>query len=129
MNKVNLELRNYYKQIKKNLPFSKQSSILLKNLKNSIDDYISLHSHFNIQEIIDTFGTPDEIAMSFIASIDSKELKKQLSAKRIIFIGFLSLVILFTSVYLIAYIRGKNIVVYESEEEITIETITTIIGD
>lgn len=125
-----LELEKYYKQLKKYLPATKQTSVLMKNLRNSIDEYIDNHPDYSIQEIIDTFGSPEETAEFLVTSMDTKEFKKRLSLKNSILIGFVSLLALFLFVYMFAYIRGRNLTaVYETDEVINIETYSLTEGD
>lgn len=117
----NSDLAKYYKQIKLNLPYSKQASSLINNLKFSIAEYTDKHPCYTIQEIIDIFGTPEEIVESFILSLNSAEYKKNISVKKIIFTGIISFVLLFLLVYAIAYIRGRNLIaIYETNEVIKI---------
>lgn len=84
MHKHNIksELNNYYKQIRANLPNSRQSVKMIHDLSNSINDYTENHSAYGMQDIIETFGSPEEIADSFISSLNSKEYKKGISFKK-----------------------------------------------
>lgn len=92
----------YYYKIKRNLPYSRQASSLINDLKFSIIGYTDNHPSFTFQEIIDIFGTPEEISESFILFLNSAEYKKNVFVKKIIFTGIISFILLFLFVYTIA---------------------------
>lgn len=73
----------YYYKIKRNLPYSRQASSLINDLKFSITGYTDNHPSFTFQEIIDIFGIPEEITESFILSLNSAEYKKMYWLKKL----------------------------------------------
>lgn len=61
---------------------SKKSEALLIPLKESIALYTESHSNVSIQKIQEIFGSPEEIAESYIDSLDKKEYKETINVKR-----------------------------------------------
>ena len=77
MNKNSLEheLACYYRQIKKQLVCkSAKKKKLIAELKGSIVEYLEDHSDSTIKNIAEHFGSPADIADSYISSMEGDEL-------------------------------------------------------
>lgn len=74
------EIKKYLKEIKLLLPaFSKEEKKFLRDLLERIEDYLDENPNATMQDIENQFGTPMEIAQSYMSSLDLDVLLKRLS--------------------------------------------------
>lgn len=74
------EIKKYLKEIKLLLPaFSKEEKKFLRDLLERIEDYLDENPNATMQDIENQFGTPTEIAQSYMSSLDLDVLLKRLS--------------------------------------------------
>ena len=65
------EIKKYLKEIKLLLPaFNKDEKKFLRDLMERIEDYLDENSNATMQDIENQFGTPMEIAQSYMSSLD-----------------------------------------------------------
>ena len=77
----------YIKNIKKQLKISsKYKRTLLNDLEINIDSYISEHPNTTYKDLVENFGTPEDVSESFYESLSSDEIKKQQKLKKHIII-------------------------------------------
>ena len=82
---MNKEIKKYIKYVKKIIPFySKDKKEFLKLLTQKIIEFSNTHPNFTYQNIIDEFGSPNEVAGSYIETLNSDEIIKKLNKKKII---------------------------------------------
>ena len=97
---MNKEIKKYIKYVKKIIPFySKDKKEFLKLLTQKIIEFSNTHPNFTYQNIIDEFGSPNEVAGSYIETLDSDEIIKKLNKKKIINIFISVIIILCISVW------------------------------
>lgn len=85
---VKNELKAYYSEIEKNLICEhRQKTAFMAELKANIDEYLAISPDADIERIKAEFGTPDEIASSFIGNSDVQTIKKRLDIKKSILIA------------------------------------------
>ena len=73
------ELKKYFKEITAYSRFTpKDTRKLVKELKISVTDYISANPHYQMEDIVSAFGTPEEIALSFLSVANLKYLNRKL---------------------------------------------------
>ena len=66
--------------LKKIIPFySKDKKEFLKLLTQKIIEFSNTHPNFTYQNIIDEFGSPNEVAGSYIESLENDDIIKQLN--------------------------------------------------
>lgn len=119
-------LLQYRKDIKLMLPiYGKKEKQYLDKLFNGIEDYIEDHPNVTSKQIIDKFGSPKDVAGSYIMSVDQDYLLKNLRKNAIIKKGIcliaMILIIFCVSVLSIMYRT------YQSLEENSPEHIETTI--
>jgi len=96
------ELNRYYSEIKKHLSIDKKAKRkFICELENSIDEYLCNNTKVTYQEILDEFGTPESIALSFMEQEDSEETVKRASQKRKLY-GFIIISIILLIIITIA---------------------------
>ena len=94
------EIKKYIKYVKKIIPFySKDKKEFLKLLTQKIIEFSNTHPNFTYQNIIDEFGSPNEVAGSYIETLNSDEIIKKLNKKKIINIFISVIIILCISVW------------------------------
>ena len=111
------------KEIKLLLPaFNKEEKKFLRDLMERIEDYLDENPNATMQDIENQFGTPMEIAQSYMSSLDLDVLLKRLSISRFVrrFFAIAAIcMILGLCVYSIcmykAYICYKDTLVTNSE--------------
>jgi uncharacterized protein DUF6120 len=102
MNSINKQLSVYYSKIEAELVCSKkEKKRLLGELRNSIDLYLRENPEVDMNGIVQYFGSPYEIANSYISTVDGKAINKQYKRHKIVIIVFLIAVlcIIFFSIY------------------------------
>ena len=76
-------VNQYLSAVKAELSCShKQKQQLIKQLENSIDIYISENGNVDMDKLILEFGSPEEIAFSFLEDEPPASLRKRLSLKK-----------------------------------------------
>ncbi len=102
------DLKTYYKEIDKALICEKKvKKTFLNELKVNIEQYVKDSGIDNINEIKKHFGSPQEIANSFLGDIDTSALKKQLSIKKVVIVALIVLVIVISLVYILALLDSS----------------------
>ena len=82
MQKVNRKVLRYLREIRRNLPCSiKMKNQLLAQLRGSIVNYLNEYPDADQAQIIQQFGTPEQIAASWLYEMDQKTLILQLCLK------------------------------------------------
>ena len=81
---MNKEIKKYIKYVKKIIPFySKDKKEFLKLLTQKIIEFSNEHDSCSYQDIVDEFGSPNEVAGSYIESLENDDIIKQLNKKYI----------------------------------------------
>lgn len=85
------DLKKYYTSIKKNLSCSfNMKSVFIKDLNERVSDFLEENSNSTMENIIENFGSPEEIAKSF--DKDNEYYKRK--AKNRLIIEIIILVVL-----------------------------------
>ena len=80
------ELRQYYLSVRKLLPCGlKQKTAFIRRLEGSIAAYVSEYPDADFTQIERHFGTPQQIAASYIEEMDPQEISDKLKARKRIF--------------------------------------------
>lgn len=76
------KLKAYYKQIKKALPmYSKFEKNYLKELQTSVDQFVRDHPDATFVDLLNHFGTPDQIAQKCISSLEPSDLYRRITCR------------------------------------------------
>lgn len=99
-NLVSKDLRLYFKQIKSLLPlYGKQERRFLENFKEDVEDYIERNQDATIDDVISEFGEATYIAASYIESLESEDLNKRLSLKKMFWYMILAVIVIAFAVF------------------------------
>lgn len=72
------ELKKYYRDISKNLPVGrKQKQQIILAIVQSVEDYLATHPLADFPAVLEHFGSPQEIAASYIENMTTPEILKK----------------------------------------------------
>ncbi len=95
------DLKIYYTSIKKNLSCSfNMKSVFMKDFSDRVSDFLEEKPNSTIDNIIDNFGTPEEIAKSF--DKDNEYLNRK--AKNRLIIEIVLLILLVVAIAISSYV-------------------------
>ena len=104
----------------------RDSKRFLSDMSNSISDYLSSNKDAGREEIVKEFGSPKDIAMDYVESIDTEELIQHISTRQLIrkliyIVALVAVIILsiFSYYQYRGYLDLKNSIVVK--EEVIIE--------
>lgn len=90
------ELNHYINNIKNGLICSsKEKKKLMRDLKESIDDYMDCNDVNEIEQIYAQFGSVEDIVTSTNAMVNSKALKKAINWKKTVVLAVIAMIALF----------------------------------
>lgn len=111
--------KKYLQQVKAKIPYQTQcSKHVLQNLALSIEEYALENPDFDMEQLIENFGSPENIASTLLEDVDSKNIVHSIKLKRKLFCVIVGLLILFViSVYYRRLHQGIKVqeVIYTSE--------------
>lgn len=82
---MNKHLEAYYKEIYSLIVCEgKQKKAFIKELQSAVCEYTELNPACTIEDIRAVFGTPEEIAVSFIENGSLTKVKRQINIKKVI---------------------------------------------
>lgn len=76
-------LKQYYRQISRHLscPAGRKQQIM-ENIRSGVNDFLLEKPDADMAAIMQHFGTPEQIAESYLSEMDLKELKKTLNIRK-----------------------------------------------
>lgn len=106
MNKLQkIQLNAYYKEISSFAGLTeKQKKEFINELKSTVNEYAELNPDCTIDDIKAVFGTPEEIALSFIENGNFAKVKKKLDIKRAIVAAVITALIIWFAFAVISLI-------------------------
>ena len=110
--------KSYISEIKKQIRISSPvKKRFFQTLKQNINLFLAEHPDASYEEVVSTFGSPEEVAASFYETIDSSEIDQQLHQKHFFLIGCCVMIV---SLFLLCgwYSQkiSQSILLYEFEE-------------
>lgn len=104
-NEMNKELSDYYSQIKKLfIGSNRELNHLLGELKISVDEYVENNPNAGMEDVFTSFGTPEEIAGSFINNISVDKLMKKTQKKKILLMVSVLILIIYIVFIIVSFI-------------------------
>lgn len=73
----------------------KSKKDFLAELKNDVDEFLQYEPEANFGRILSTFGSPEEIAESFLKTADIANIKKKMNIKKIVLFSLLAIVLVY----------------------------------
>lgn len=88
--------KKYLQQVKVKIPYqTKCSRHVLQNLTLGIEEYALENPDFDMEQLIENFGSPEDIASSLLEDVNSKNIVRSIKSKRILICAIVVLLILF----------------------------------
>ena len=82
--KMSNDIKKYIKYVKKIISIhSKDKKEFIQLLTQKIIEFSNEHDSCSYQDIVDEFGSPNEVAGSYIESLENDDIIKQLNKKYI----------------------------------------------
>lgn len=102
---ISKQLKQYLKKIRLLLPiYGKEERIFLKDLKESMTEYIELNLGCTWEDVVSHFEEPEDAVYNYITSLDQSQLCKRISlrktiTKAIVIITIVAVVVLCARTY------------------------------
>lgn len=97
--KLTSKLKQYYKQINSYIPRKyPHRKEFISSIHEDISSYVSEHPDISYEDIIEHFGTPEEMTLSFAESLSLEDIVSTSHKQRRIHVIFISIVIVFLCV-------------------------------
>lgn len=123
------EVKKYLGSIAKKLVCSrKQKRLILKDIEQSIRDYIENENITDISQLYSHFGSAEEIAKTYLADfVTPADIKKAVNKKKALIIGIIVALVIYVLALIIVIIDGhisvNGYMVESLPKEILIDTI------
>lgn len=108
MKRLETELRNYYAQIRRQIPDSAMHKKITDDLRTDVQTYLTENPGADFSDIVARFGTPDEISDYYIASKEPHELKGKRRSPLFFALLAMALVIVGTTAILVILQMNKR---------------------
>ena len=79
--------------------YGKQERKFLENFKADVEDYIKRNPNATINDITSEFGEATYVAASYIESLESEDIKKRLSLKKMFWYMILAVIVIAFAVF------------------------------
>ena len=77
------ELNKYYSELNKILPIGKSAKQrFMQDLKDSVDEFLNSNEFATYHDILNNFGTPESIALTFMAQENNEETLTRITVKK-----------------------------------------------
>lgn len=97
--KLTSNLKRYYKQINSYIPRKyPHRKEIISSIHEDISSYVLEHPDISYEDIIEHFGTPEEMTLSFAESLSLEDIVSTSHKQRRIHVIFISIVIVFLCV-------------------------------
>lgn len=88
--------KKYLQQVKARIPYqTKCSRHVMQNLTLGIEEYALENPDFDMEQLIENFGSSEDIASTLLEDVDSKNIVRSIKQKRKLFCVIVILLILF----------------------------------
>lgn len=103
----------YCRRIGRKLPFGGQRrQDYLQSLQEDVGRYLSAHPWAKPEELTETFGSPEQIAVAFLSEMDDREIYRRISARkrvvRLVFSGLVLALLLLSAALVYMILRNEQ---------------------
>ncbi len=99
----------YLKQVKKELRCpTKQKNVLLSTLSQAMQDYAQENGTATMEKYMTVFGSPQAQAEELMETIDTTEIKKAFTWKRVVVVGVIAIVVIWLIAVVTMWIDGHK---------------------
>lgn len=116
-----LLIAKYLKQVKSDIPFkNKCSKHMLKNLKLSITDFCQENPDFTFDSLVNTFGTPAEIADTLLEEVPPEKIIHSIKQRKVILCASVVMLVVVSAIFCNIYRIFYNHTSFEVKKEVYI---------
>lgn len=106
---IEKEIEKYLSEIQNNLICnSKAKKNIIEEISGSVYDFAEAKGINDISEIYEHFGTPEEMARTYLSQSDPKKIAKAVRIKKAVVIGVIVAILLFAISLIIAIIDSHR---------------------
>ena len=99
------QLDEYYKNVEQLLLCDRKSKrVFLTDLKNDVNEFIQQEPLADFACVLSSFGTPQEIAESFLRNADIAKIKKRMNIKKIVLFSLLAVLLVYICFVIASFI-------------------------
>lgn len=119
---IEKEVKTYLTKIKSFLICDNRlKKSIITEIEASIYEYAETNGIRNIEEIEKHFGTPENVAKTYLSQADPKAIKKALSIKRTVLYAFVTALVMFAVFLVVTFLDAHSewhgyTVMYPAEE-------------
>ena len=121
-NNIEKDLKKYYKDISKTLPRGRKKEII-RTIKSSVDSYLAENPNAKIDEVINYFGEPNDIAQSYYDNEKAEDISSKIKLSHKILICIVTVLALALLIYIVFVVKAL-IHSIQTESAYSITTIT-----
>lgn len=90
MTAIEKETEKYISDVSSKLLCSKKKKKeIIEDIRGAVLDFTEANGTEDIKEVYEHFGTPEEFAKAHLSELDPEQIKKKISAKKMIFWGII----------------------------------------
>lgn len=106
---IKKEIEKYLSEIQNNLVGSnKAKKNIIGEIEGLVYDYAEVKGVKDISDIYSHFGTPEEMAQTYLSQSDPKKIAKAVRIKKAVIIGVIVTILLFAIYLLLAFVDGHK---------------------
>ena len=78
-------IEHYFRQIRLLIPVSSKGvKKFLRDFRSSVEEYEEEHPECSAEDIIERFGSPEDVAYEYVSSVDAEEICRRISISRFV---------------------------------------------
>ena len=106
---IEKEIEKYLSEIQNNLVGSnKAKKNIIREIEGFVYDYAEVKGVKDISDIYSHFGTPEEMAQTYLSQSDPKKIAKAVKIKKTVVIGIVVALLMFAIYLIIAFVDGHK---------------------
>lgn len=86
MNKTDSrKIEHYFRQIRLLIPVSSKGvKKFLRDFRSSVEEYWEEHPECSAEDLIEQFGSPEDVAYEYVSSVDAEEICRRISISKFV---------------------------------------------
>lgn len=124
MSVIEKEIEKYLIEVKSNLVCGgRLRRNIIKEIRSSVFDYADIKGIKDITEIYNHYGTPEDMARTYLSQVDPNKIRNAVNIRKVIIIGVVLALLIFAIYMTLMLIDGHKAVKGVIEEEVIEDTI------
>lgn len=106
---IEKEIEKYLSEIRNNLVCNRKlKKVIIEEIEGSVYDYTESKGVNDISEIYEHFGTPEEMARTYLSQVDPKKIRKATNVRKVVIIGVVAAIAIFVTYLALAFMDGHK---------------------